>query len=92
MPKRYFRQLTIQAKNTPMKTEQFISTTQTTSATLPVRELSPFLQLAAAQAHRKLRIAVPLPRRQCCLTRRAMVAALREAELDEMQAAAADAA
>ena len=58
----------------------------------PARKTSPFLQPVGAQAnHRKIRIALPtLPRRQSCITRRAMLAALREAELDEWQATGGD--
>ena len=58
----------------------------------PARETSPFLQPVGAQAsHRKIRIALPtLPRRQSCITRRAMLAALREAELNEWQASGGD--
>jgi hypothetical protein len=41
--------------------------------------------------HRRNRVVLPkLPRRQSCLTRRAMLAALREAELAEWQATGGD--
>jgi hypothetical protein len=58
----------------------------------PARKTSPLFQSAGAQArHRKIRIALPtLPRRQPCITRRAMLAALREAELNEWQATGGD--
>jgi hypothetical protein len=58
----------------------------------PARKTSSFLQLTGVRAsHRKIRIALPtLPRRQCCITRRAMLAALREAELEEWQATGGD--
>jgi hypothetical protein len=58
----------------------------------PDRKPSPFLQLAEARLrHRKIRIALPtLPRRQSCVTRRAMLAALREAEFDDWQATGGD--
>lgn len=46
---------------------------------------------AGLQAHRKLRVALPLPRRESCVTRRAMLAALREAELAAWQASGGDA-
>jgi hypothetical protein len=65
-----------------MKTEQSISTTHVAGAALPPRSPSHFLQLAAARAHRKMRIVLPLPHRPCCVTHRAMLAALREVELD----------
>jgi hypothetical protein len=48
------------------------------------------LPFASAQAHRKLRLALPLPRRESCLTRRAMLAALGEAELAAWQASGGD--
>jgi len=56
------------------------------------RKTSSYLQLIEARArHRKIRIALPtLPRRQSCVTRRAILAALREAELDEWQATGGD--
>jgi hypothetical protein len=56
-----------------MQNEQSIPTTQTAGAALPSRCPSPFLQLAAVRANRKLRIALPLPRRPSCLTRRAIL-------------------
>jgi len=58
----------------------------------PVWQSSPFLQLAEAPSkHRRIRVALPtLPRRQSCLTKRAMLAALREAELAEWQASGGD--
>jgi len=61
-------------------------------ATQSACKTSPFLQLAEARArHRKIRIALPtLPRRQSCVTRRAMLAALREAELDDWRATGGD--
>lgn len=50
----------------------------------PARNPSPCLQLVEARArHRRIRIALPLPRRESCLTKRKMIAALREAELAE---------
>ena len=58
---------------------------------LPARKPSPFLLLAEARAcRRKIRIRMPLPRRPECLTRRAMIAALHEAELAEWQATGGD--
>jgi len=58
----------------------------------PARKTSLLQQLAEARAsHRKIRIALPaLPRRRSCITRRAMLAALREAELDDWQATGGD--
>jgi hypothetical protein len=52
---------------------------------------SPFLQLAQARAARRpLHISLPVRRREGCLTRRALLAALREAEFDEWQASGGD--
>jgi len=59
----------------------------------PSLKASPCLQLACARTrHRKLRIALPLPlpRREPCLTRRAMLAALREAEFHAWLASGGD--
>jgi len=57
----------------------------------PARKTSPFLQLAEARARRRpIRISLPFRRRESCPTRRAMLAALREAEFDNWQATGGD--
>jgi len=59
-------------------------------AILRVRKPSP-LQLAEACAcRRKVRIRLPLWRRRSCLTKRALIAALRQAEFAEWQATGGD--
>ncbi len=89
MPKRYFRLFLFHAKNTPMQNEQLIWSTEPAGEfeIQRARKTSPSLSLAEVWAcHRKMRIALSFPRRQSCLTRHAMIAALREAELAEMAA------
>jgi hypothetical protein len=57
----------------------------------PARKASPILQLAKAWMRRRpIRISLPSRRRESCLTRRAMLAALREAEFDNWQATGGD--
>lgn len=64
---------------------------ETNTATPRSQKPSPFRQLAEARTpHRKIRIALPLPRRESCLTRRAMLAALREAEFAEWMESGGD--
>jgi hypothetical protein len=50
-----------------------------------IRQSSNTTALVQHQTNRKLRVALPLPRRESCLTKRAMLAALREAELAAWQ-------
>jgi hypothetical protein len=60
-------------------------------ATPTRKSYSPFLRSVELMGqHRKLRIALPLPRRQECLTKRALVAAMRAAELAEWEASGGD--
>jgi hypothetical protein len=74
-----------------MKNKSLHHATSAADAPLPLRQLAPFRQLVEApESHRKVRIAIPLPRRPACLTRRAMLAALRAAELDEWAASGGD--
>jgi hypothetical protein len=74
-----------------MKHKQFDYESETTTVPQPLRKLAPFRQLVEApESPRKVRIALPLPRRPACLTRRAMFAALREAELDAWKASGGD--
>jgi hypothetical protein len=54
------------------------------------RKTSHFFQPAGTPAHRPIRISFPSRRRESCLTRRAMLAALREAEFDNWQATGGD--
>ena len=61
------------------------------ATTIEIRQARPSaasLPFTGVQTHRKLRLALPLPRRESCVTRRAMLAALREAELAVWQASA----
>lgn len=52
---------------------------------------APFIQIATArERHRRLRLGFPVPRREVCLTKRAMLAALREAEFNEWMASGGD--
>jgi hypothetical protein len=51
-----------------------------TCASQRSRKSSSCLRFAGMRTRRPVRIALPLPRREACLTRRAMRAALREAE------------
>jgi hypothetical protein len=57
----------------------------------PARKMSSFLQPGEACPRRRpARISFPARRRESCLTRRAMLAALREAEFDNWQASGGD--
>jgi hypothetical protein len=70
-----------------MQNEQLIRDTEPAIAIeiQRARKTLPSLSLAEVWAcHRKMRIALSLPRRQTCLTRHAMIAALRETELAEL--------
>jgi hypothetical protein len=74
-----------------MKNEQFIRKTETAETPILARKSSPFLQLdESCMGRRKIRIRLLLPRRESCLTRRAMIAALRAAELAEWDASGGD--
>ena len=75
-----------------MQNEQPIRNTEAVVAALSAGKLSPFLQLAQARSHRKLRIALPtVPRRRFCLANRAVRAALSAAEQAVWQATGGDA-
>ena len=74
-----------------MQNEQIILDVEMTGANRSFRKHTSFLQLAEARiCHRKVRIAFPLPRRESCVTKRAMLAALREAEYAEWMASGGD--
>jgi hypothetical protein len=75
-----------------MTNEHFSRKREVASLATPARKsYSPFLRSAEVQGqHRKIRIALPLPRRQECLTKRALVAAMRAAELAEWEASGGD--
>jgi hypothetical protein len=76
-----------------MQNEQLIRKTgpAVEVAILPARKPSPFLLLAQARVHRKLRIALPtVPRRRFCLANRAVRAALSAAEQAVWQASGGD--
>jgi len=66
-----------------MQTQLTNRSFETTSATSRLRTQSPFLRVAESQSRcRKARVSFS-PRRETCLTRRALLAALREAEFAE---------
>jgi hypothetical protein len=75
-----------------MTNEHFSRKRAVANLATPARKsYSPFLRSAEVQGqHRKIRIALPLPRRQECLTKRALVAAMRAAELAEWEASGGD--
>ena len=74
-----------------MQNEQLIRKTEAVAAALSAGKLSPFLQLAQARSHRKIRIALPtVPRRRFCLANREVRAALRAAEFAYWQATGGD--
>jgi hypothetical protein len=75
-----------------MKNEQYIRNTEAADAAVPTRRIySPFLRSAEVQGQcSKLRIALPMPRRRECLTKRALIAAMRAAELAEWEASGGD--
>jgi hypothetical protein len=63
----------------------------TRRAAPPLGKASPFIQLADAFSSRlDIHIASPVLRRELCATRRAMLAALREAELCDWMATGGD--
>lgn len=65
--------------------------TETNRATIRAQNQTPFLQLTAiAGRHRAVRAALPARRREECLTKRAMLAALREAEFADWMASGGD--
>ncbi|MFO1512832.1 MAG: hypothetical protein U1F83_07980 [Verrucomicrobiota bacterium] len=48
------------------------------------QQLTPFIKLTDARAHRRpVRVALPVRRRESCLTKRALLAAMRKAEFAE---------
>lgn len=58
---------------------------------LPAREPSPFALLPGGPGcRRRIRVRMPLLRRPVCLTKRAILAALREAELASWEATGGD--
>jgi hypothetical protein len=75
-----------------MKNEHYIRNTEAADVAVPIRKIfSPFLRSAEVQGqHRKIRIALPLPRRRECLTKRALIAAMRAAELAEWETSGGD--
>lgn len=57
---------------------------ETTNATRRLHQPSTCLQLAAARTNRRpLRISLPLLRREECMTKRSLLAAMRDAEFHE---------
>jgi hypothetical protein len=74
-----------------MQNEQIIQDVEMTGVIRSFRKHTPFLQLAGARTHhRRVRIAFSLPRRESCVTKRALLAALREAEYAEWMASGGD--
>lgn len=73
-----------------MQTQQLNRITGSVAANPRSQKPLSFLQLAGAQTKRRaIRISFA-PRREVCLTKRAMLAALREAEFDEWLASGGD--
>lgn len=67
-----------------MQTQLTHRNIETTNVTRRSHKLSTCLQLADIRTNRRpMRISFPVPRREECLTRRAMRAALRDAEFQE---------
>ncbi len=66
-----------------MQTQPLNRITETFPATPWSQKQSPFLRLAAHRQQWPIRIALPLRRRESCQTRRAMLAALRDAEFED---------
>ncbi len=74
-----------------MQNEQLIRETETANVAVPTRRASSFFHLAeVCECRRTIRIRVPLPRRSSCLTKRALIAALREAEQAQWQDSGGD--
>ena len=77
-----------------MKNEHDIRTQKQlmAEAALPTRKsVLPLRRSAQVQGeNRKIRIALPLPRRPECLTKRALLAAMRAAEMAEWEASGCD--
>ena len=74
-----------------MHTQTLNRIIETADAAPRSQQQSPFLQLTEAQARRRpVRVALPVRRRESCVTRRAMLAALREAEFAEWMASGGD--
>ncbi len=66
-----------------MQTQPLNRIAETFAATPRSQKQSPFLRLAAHRQQRPIRLALPLRRRESCQTRRAMLAALRDAEFED---------
>ena len=67
-----------------MQTQTLNRITETVSAPNRSPKQSAFLQFTEAHSNKRpVRVALPVRRRESCLTKRAMLAALREAEFDE---------
>ena len=74
-----------------MQTQTNNQTIEARNTTSRFQRPSPFLQLAEArERHRRIRLGFRAPRRAACLTKRAMIAALREAELNDWLASGGD--
>src|SRR5262245_19018356 len=74
-----------------MKEQNSIRSTEAVAAALPACKLTPFLQLAQARGHRKIRLAPSaVPPRQLCVIERKIRAARRAAELALWQESGGD--
>ena len=74
-----------------MQNEEMIRQTETVNTRLTARKSPAFLAPGEGRApHRKLYPGLDLPLRRACLTRRAMLAALRQAELAQWLASGGD--
>jgi hypothetical protein len=74
-----------------MQTQTLNRIRETTDTADRSPEQTPFIQLPRAHANRRpVRVAIAVRHRESCLTKRAMLAALREAELAEWMASGGD--
>lgn len=74
-----------------MKNESFIENTNATSTARWPRKQSTFLQFAEARSRRRvIRVTFQVPRHAACATKRAMLAALRQAEMSDWMASGGD--
>ncbi len=74
-----------------MQTQTWNRITETTEAGNRSQKQTTFSQLIETRSNKRpVRIALPVRRREVCLTKRAMLAALREAELAEWMTSGGD--
>ena len=67
-----------------MQTQTTNQTIESRCTVIRHRRPAPILQLVEArERHRRIRLGFRVPRREVCLSKRAMIAALREAEFND---------